>query len=61
MEFTGGTGFREILNGLDSKKMIITDLDGYRDCVRGNMIIGGCLIYEEKNVDFIPLNSDMWN
>ncbi|MDW8848919.1 hypothetical protein SD960_02350 [Flavobacterium sp. MMLR14_040] len=60
IEFKGSTDFTEIIRGVSRKKLIITDLDGYRICVRNNVLIGGCLIYHDKKVDFQPLSSDLW-
>lgn len=60
LDFTGGTYFGDIINGLRQKLLIITDTDGYRDCVRNSILIGGCLIYDEGTVQFKAINADLW-
>lgn len=61
MQFTGGTGFWDSIKGLGCIKLVITDKYGYNDCVRGNNLIGGCLVYDKHKVDFIPIIQDMWH
>lgn len=60
LDYWSSTYFEEIISGVNGRKLIVTDCDGYNMCVKNNCLIGGCLIFERGQVTFKTLGQDMW-
>ncbi|MCD9576245.1 hypothetical protein [Flavobacterium soyae] len=60
MDYNGGTDFGRIVRAHSQKTLIITDSEGYKDCVKSWVILGCCIVYEVGEVKFFKINPHAW-